>query len=69
MRAMAHQVMNAVVSIYISYHEHELPSCPHLSYQVLADKCFHGDIHGGNLLLLKDGRLGLIGACETPFQD
>ncbi len=32
--------------------------------KVLVDRCFHGDIHGGNLLLLKDGRLGLIGIIE-----
>eukprot|EP01084_Bolivina_argentea_P192329 330219_1 len=42
-----------------------------MAHQVLADKCFHGDIHGGNLLLLKDGRLGLIdmGQVKTLSED
>eukprot|EP01084_Bolivina_argentea_P287821 493916_1 len=42
-----------------------------MAHQILVDKYFHGDLHGGNMMLLKDGRLGLIdmGRTETISED
>ncbi|CAM9574178.1 unnamed protein product [Chrysoparadoxa australica] len=31
-----------------------------MGHQILVDGCFNGDPHGGNVLLMPDGRLGLI---------
>ncbi len=64
MRSMVHQV-NAVLSFSLSPSIYPtmnvMPSCSHLSHQILVDKYYHGDMHGGNVMLLKDGRLGFIG--------
>ncbi len=38
-----------------------MPSCSHLSHQILVDKYYQWNIQGENVMLLKGGRLGLIG--------
>ncbi len=64
MRVMAYQV-NAVLSFSLSPSIYPtmniMPSCSHLSHQILVERFFQGDISGGNIMLLKDGRLGLLG--------
>ncbi len=38
-----------------------IPSCSHLSHKVLVARYFQNDANAGNFMLLKDGRMGLIG--------